>query len=186
MPNSRRRMFHTCTGMGLFTVCNTLRGIGSPTVQDRLRRPHNNIRPHFSLPSPYTCTPPSARWDCSIRSRRLPGGWRRRNMCAASDQANPRRLPRRLSPEAAQPDRTGTAKFASRSPRQATVSHFLKWCVQWRKELNREKLQNRGEVSENVFHWQMDALKIKWYPPQSRDNIYAVRKATHMSAWIQI
>lgn len=52
MPNSRRRMFHTCTGMLLFTVCNTLRGIGSPTVQERLRRPHNNIRPHFSSPSP--------------------------------------------------------------------------------------------------------------------------------------
>lgn len=52
MPKSRRRMFHTCTGVALFTVCNTLRAIVSPTVQDRLRRPHNNIRPHFSSPSP--------------------------------------------------------------------------------------------------------------------------------------
>lgn len=36
----------------------------------------------------------------------------------------------------AQPDRTGTAKFASRRPRPATVLHFLKWCVHWRREPN--------------------------------------------------
>lgn len=102
MPNSRRRMFHTCAGMLLFTVCNTLRGIGSPTVQDRLRRPHNNIRPHFSSPSPYVlssfCQIELVLSEAAVCA--LLGD--DRNMCAASDQGEPRRrLPRRLSPEAA-------------------------------------------------------------------------------------
>lgn len=120
MPNSRRRMFHTCTGMVLFTVCNTLRG--SSTVQDRLRRPHN-IRPHFSSPSPYVLSA-----FCQMRllyqKPRLREVWRRQNMRAASDQAKPRRLPRRLSPEGStQPSRT-EPKLTSLQKEYATSNSF--------------------------------------------------------------
>lgn len=120
MPNSRRRMFHTCTGMVLFTVCNTLRG--SSTVQDRLRRPHN-IRPHFSSPSPYVLSA-----FCQMRllyeEPRLREVWRRQNMRAASDQAKPRRLPRRLSPEGStQPSRT-EPKLPSLQKEYATSNSF--------------------------------------------------------------
>lgn len=128
MPNSPRRMFHTCTGMVLFTVSNTLRGIGSPTVQDRLRRPHSNIRPHFSSLSPYVLSS-----FCQMRlfyqkpavcvvfgdARTCAPLVIRRTQDASHEGYHPWR-------HVAQPDRTGTAKFASRRPRQATVSHFLK------------------------------------------------------------
>lgn len=149
MPNSRRRTFHTCTGMVLFTVCNTLRG--SSTVQDRLRRPHN-IRPHFSSPSPYVLSA-----FCQMRllyeKPPLRELWRRQNMRAASDQAKARRLPRRLSPEGStQSSRTGP-KLPSLQKEYATSNSFT-ICNDAFKDTGSEFAiqtchSNRDKVSEN-------------------------------------
>lgn len=85
---------------------------------------------HTFPPLHPTFSPPSARGGCSIRSRQ--------NMCAASDQANPRRLPRRLSPEAthspAGPNRN--CQVCKQESATSNSFTFLKWCVHWRKVLN--------------------------------------------------